>query len=125
MTWRGLIDNLPIKLLALLLAVTLWLLAKGFTNVEMDIKVPVYLRNVPRGLVVRGRLPSSVQVSVAGSRIRFVEFHPERLSLELDASNLGEGTATFGNMEKRLALPPEINVLRLYPSTVEVTLGRR
>ncbi len=125
MTWRDLTNNLTIKLLALLLAVTLWMLAKGFTNVEMDIKVPVHLRNVPRGLVVGGRLPSSVQVSVVGSRIRFVEFHPERLKLELDASNLDEGTATFGSLEKRLALPPEISVLRLYPSTISVTLVRR
>jgi len=125
MNWRDLTHNLAIKLLALLLALALWMLAKGFTNVEMDIKVPVHVRNLPRGLVVGGRLPSSVQVSVIGSRIRFMEFHPERLKLELDASNLGEGAATYGSLEKRLALPPDISVLRLYPSTISVTFERR
>ncbi len=125
MTWRNPADNLAIKLLALLLAVTLWLLAKGFTSVEMDMAVPLHVRNVPTGLVVRGSLPSSVRLSVSGTRIMFMEIRPERLSLELDASNLGEGTAVFSSLEQRLALPPEIRVLRIYPATVAVTLERR
>lgn len=123
--WRLLSGNLAIKLLALLLAVALWMLAKGFTTVEMDIAVPLTLRNVSGGLVVRGKLPASIMVSVAGSRIRFVGFHPERLSLELDAAQLGAGTVVFSGMEKRLALPPEISVLRVYPATIEVTLARQ
>lgn len=124
-TWRNYTGNLTIKLLALLLAVALWLLAKGFSNVEMELKVPVTLLNAPKGLVLRGRLPGSVMVTVAGSKIRFIGFHPEKLSLVLDAADLGEGTVVFSGMEKRLALPPEISVLRVYPATIQVTLARR
>jgi len=122
--WRVLVNNLSLKLLALLLAVALWLLATGAKESERDLSIPLALRNLPAGLSVAGPLPDAVEVTVAGPRIRLLGLRTEELSLSLDLRNLREGTVTFSGMEKRLRIPPGITMMRIYPSVVDVKLVR-
>jgi len=116
--------NLPLKLLSLALAAALWLLATGSKVEVVDLSVPVVLRNVPSGLAVGGHDPGRVHVAVAGPRLRLLGLRPREVSLELDLKNLGEGTATFGGIEKRLRVPAGVEVLRVYPAVVEIRLDR-
>ena len=122
--WRMLVNNLSLKLLALLLAIALWLLATGAKDSERDISIPLALRNLPAGLSVAGPLPDTVEVTVSGPRIRLLGLRTEELSLSLDLRNLREGTVSFSGMEKRLRIPPGITVMRIYPAVVDVTLVR-
>lgn len=122
--WRVLVNNLSLKLLALLLATALWLLATGAKDSERDLSLPLTLRNLPAGFSLAGQLPDTIEVTVSGPRIRLLGLRTEELSLSLDLRNLGEGTVTFSGMEKRLRIPPGITVMRIYPSVVDVTLVR-
>lgn len=122
--WRMLVNNLSLKLLALLLAIALWLLATGAKDSERDLSIPLALRNLPSGHSVAGPLPDTVEVTVSGPRIRLLGLRTEELSLSLDLRNLREGTVTFSGMEKRLRIPPGITVMRIYPAVVDVKLVR-
>jgi YbbR domain-containing protein len=122
--WRVLVNNISLKLLALLLAVALWLLATGAKDSERDLSIPLALRNLPAGLSVAGPLPDTVEVTVSGPRIRLLGLRTEELSLSLDLRNLREGTVTFSGMEKRLRIPPGITVMRIYPAVIDVKLVR-
>lgn len=117
-------NNLSMKLLSLLLAVALWVLAAGAKESERDISLPLSIRNLPAGLSVHGAVPGSVEVTVSGPKFRLLGLRPEKMSLSLDLQNLQEGTVTFSGMEKRLRIPPGITVLRLYPSVIDVKLVR-
>ncbi|MHC1697435.1 MAG: CdaR family protein [Geobacteraceae bacterium] len=123
--WRMLVNNLSLKLLALLLAVSLWLLATGAKDSERDFSIPLTLRNLPAGLAVADPLPETVEVTVSGPKIRLLGLRAEAMSLALDLRNLREGTVTFSGMEKRLRIPPGITVMRLYPSVIDVKLVLR
>lgn len=114
--------NLPLKVLSLALATALWLLSKGSKEVVVDVSVPVLLRNVPAGLSVGGSGPTALNVSLAGPRLRLFGLRPRETALELDLKNLGEGTATFGGMEKRLQVPVGVQVVKVSPETVAVRL---
>jgi len=122
--WQDLTGNLPIKLLALVLAVALWLLANGAREAEKDLLVPVLVKNLPRDLTVACGLPRSIAVTVSGPKYRLLGLHPENMAVPLDLKDLGEGTALFGGMDKRLSLPPGVTVMRVYPAAVEVRLQR-
>ncbi|MDD2338580.1 MAG: CdaR family protein [Geobacteraceae bacterium] len=124
MIWQALVNNLPLKLLSLLLAAALWVLATGAKDSERDISIPLSIGNLPAGLSVASPLPGTVDVTVAGPKIRLLGLRPEEMSLSLDLSNLHEGTVTFSGMEKRLRIPPGITVMRLYPSAIDVKLVR-
>lgn len=121
---QALTGNLHLKLLSLALAAALWLLATGSKEEVVDVSVPVLLRNVPPGLVAAGKVPDRINVAVAGPRLRLLGLRPRAVSLELDLENLGEGTATFGGIEKRLRVPAGVEVLRVYPTVVEIRLVR-
>jgi hypothetical protein len=122
--WRVLGKNLSLKLLSLTLAVALWMLATGAKDSKRDISVPLSLQNLPQGLSVADPLPGSVDVTVAGPKIRLLGLRTEEMSLLLDLRNLRAGTVTFSGMEKRLQIPPGITVMRVYPSVIEVKLVR-
>lgn len=120
--WQLLTDKLPIKLLSLVLAAALWLLATGAKEEYMDVSVPVVLRNQPQGLALAGDVPRRIDVTIAGPRLRLLGLHPEKMSLEFDLRNLGEGAVTFGGIEKRLRIPTGLTVMRIYPSVLELKL---
>jgi len=122
--WQLLADKLPIKLLSLALATALWLLATGAKDGSLDVSVPVVLRNPPPGLALAGDAPRRVDVTIAGPRLRLLGLHPERMSLELDLANLGEGAVTFSALEKRLRIPTGLTIMRIYPSVLEFKLVR-
>ena len=100
------------------------MLATGAKDSERDISIPLAIRNLPAGLSVAGPLPGTVEVTVAGPKIRLLGLRSEEMSLSLDLRNLHEGTVTFSGMEKRLRIPPGIIVMRLYPSVIDVKLVR-
>jgi hypothetical protein len=122
--WQTLIDKLPIKLLSLALAVALWLLATCSKVEYLDVSVPVAVRNPPPGLALAVAAPRRIDVTVAGPRIRLLGLHPERMSLELDLRNLGEGSVAFSGFEKRLRIPSGLTVTRINPSKLELRLVR-
>jgi hypothetical protein len=121
---QSLTGNLPIKLLALALAVALWLMASEAKQGEMDLSIPVAIRNMPAGLTVQNRIPPEIRVTVVGPRFSLQRVHPEQTPLPLDMTGVGEGTVTFSAMDKRLRLPQGISVLRVYPSDIELKLVR-
>ncbi|NMC75015.1 MAG: hypothetical protein GYA56_11780 [Geobacteraceae bacterium] len=123
-TWQVFTCNLPIKLLALALAVALWLMASEAKQVEMELSLPVVLRNRPPGLAVLGAIPPDVRVTVAGRKFSIRRVRTERAPVELDLKGLGEGTVSFASMDKRLRLPPGVSTLRVFPATIEVKLVR-
>jgi hypothetical protein len=114
--------NMFVKLLSLGLAVALWLLAGGSKRATVDVLVPLSLRNTPTGLAVSGEVPTAIAVTVTAPKIRLLGLRPEKMRVALDLAGLGEGTVTFPAIEKRLALPPGVTLLRIYPSMVAVKL---
>lgn len=120
--WQSLTGNLPIKLLALGLAVALWLMASEAKQGERDLALPVIVVNTPAGLAVQSRIPPESRVTVAGARFSLRRIRPERIPLILDLKGVDAGTVIFGSMEKRIRLPQGISVLRVYPASIELTL---
>jgi hypothetical protein len=116
--------NLPIKALALALAVSLWLMASGAKQEERDISLPLAVMNMPAGLAAGSQIPREIRVTVAGPKFSLQRVHGERIPVRLDLKGLGEGTVTFSGMEKRLRLPPGISVLRVYPANIDLKLVR-
>ncbi len=124
MKWSNFSKNWDLKLLSLVLAVIVWGGVSGGRTAEIDLTVPLELQNLPPGLTVAGSVPSDVSVSVAGPKILLLKLRSERIIMPLDARGAGEGTILFAGLERRLSLPREATVTRLFPATVEVRLIR-
>ena len=69
-----LMANMPLKFLALVLAILLWGVANTSSSIERGFDIPVVLRGVPQDLVVTGLSADQVNVRISGSRAQLRNF---------------------------------------------------
>lgn len=124
MRWRNFSTGWDLKLLSLVLAVIVWLGVSGSRTAEIELTVPLELHNIAPGLSVADPVPREVTVSVVGPKILLLKLRSERIIIPLDARGVGEGTTLFTGLDRRLRLPREATVTRLFPAVVEVRLVR-
>ncbi len=114
--------NFGLKVLSLLLAALLWLSVTAATEGEVAVKVPVHIRNLAPRLALATKAPSSIELRIAGPKIRLLSLAKERLATDLDLQGVGEGGVTFADVARYVALPGGLRVTRVYPATIELKL---
>ncbi len=115
-------ENFGLKALSLLLALLLWLSVTAARDGEVAIMVPVRIRNLAPQLALATKAPSSIELRVAGPKIQLLHLAKERLAADLDLQGVEEGSVTFADVARTVALPGGLRVTRIYPSTIELKL---
>ena len=105
---RILIDNWPIKLASLLLAVSLWFFVTSKGKTEMSITVPLELRNIPQEMAVVGDVPGTVEARFQGQ--------------ERDLREIAAGKKVVGAVDLSLGKEGE-NLLRISPDDIRKPSG--
>ncbi len=70
---RAISNNISLKVGSVVVAVFLWLFAKGEQTGDRQFSIPLVLRNVPEGLTTVERIPESVVVVVSGDNKELVK----------------------------------------------------
>jgi YbbR domain-containing protein len=117
--------NLGYKVLAIVIALFLWLVARGSSSVERGFDIPVVLQGVPEELVVVDQGADVVNVRLLGPRSALRNFNPERLEYPLEISEAKPGQADFEVDLSRFDLPRGARVVSRSPSRIELSLERR
>ena len=125
MTGRVLLRDLRLKLLALLLAVGLWLTVAGEPVVERHLDVPLGIQNVPAGLELVD-VPRTVAVRVRGASSIVSGLGPGDVMAILDLAGERPGPRRLFDMlsEGRLRAPFGVEVTRVVPPSIAVGLER-
>lgn len=100
--WRRALHNLPAKVLALLVAVTLWVVATSDrrANVEQGFDVPVTVADTTGGRgegtrAVSGLTPATVRVTLSGRPERVQELTGDDVRAVVDVTGVPEGSFTL------------------------------
>ncbi|MBS1106154.1 MAG: YbbR-like protein [Deltaproteobacteria bacterium] len=117
--------NLGYKLLAVVIAVFIWVVARGSSSVERGFDIPVVLQGVPDDLVVVDQGADVVNVRLLGTRSALRNFDPDRLEYPLEISEAKPGQADFEVDLSRFDLPRGARVVSRSPSRIELSLERR
>ena len=114
--------NLPAKIIALAVAVVLWLFVMNEQNpqIEGSFTVAVDLRNVPEGYKVT-QTEKSVKLKVRGARSFFVSAEPEGFKAYADLDGLDSGEH---EVKVKAVLPQGFELVDAQPETVSVTLDK-
>ena len=125
MTLRGLTRDVRLKLLALGLAVGLWLSVALEPDVERRLEVPLGVRNVPAGLELVD-MPDTVTVRVRGASSIVSGLAPGEVMAILDLADERPGPRRIFDMLSagRLRVPFGVEVTRVVPPTISVALER-
>ena len=113
-------SNLGLKVLALIIAVGLWL--AGQRDIERSIEVPVEVRNLPAGLMLMDNRVDFVVLRLSGPRRLVSTFDAETLKLGLDLSAAKPGPASFPVSSSSLNIPRGVTVSRITPPLINLRI---
>jgi YbbR domain-containing protein len=113
-------SNLGLKVLALTIALSLWL--AGQRDIERSIEVPVEVRNLPAGLMLMDNRVDFVVLRLSGPRRLVSTFDAETLKLGLDLSAAKPGPAIFPLSSSSLNIPRGVTVSRITPPLINLRI---
>lgn len=117
--------NWSLKLLALAIALSMWLFVAGQEKSEISLRVPVEITNIPAELLVVDDVVGDVDARLYGPRTLIRRAANERLVKPVNLAGLGPGEHVVQVLPEDLKLPPGLTVLRLSPSRFTITLAKR
>jgi YbbR domain-containing protein len=120
---RGLLDNLPLKLISLTLAALLWFVIGEKTS-ERGLSVPVELQNVPRELELVGEPTNVVDVRVRASPSVIQRLTPGDVSAQIDLSGVREGEHIVHLTADDIRVPFGVRVVKITPSIITMGFER-
>jgi len=117
-----LLDNSLIKIVSLLFAVILWFYVNSQGGAEVEITVPLELRNMPARLVVVGDMLDDVTVRVKGRErvLQEIMARPPRAVLDLKDGREG-GNVMFLD-PSAITVPANAKITRINPRRILVRM---
>ncbi|MDH4316787.1 MAG: CdaR family protein [Desulfobulbaceae bacterium] len=114
--------DLLLKGISLGMAVLLWYFVVGEDQVDMNIKVPIEIINLPSNLVISNQFKKDIEVTLRGPRSLISDLKNRNITIPVDLSDKKAGTAVVKNDPQKIPLPSGITILRLQPTNITLTL---
>jgi YbbR domain-containing protein len=116
-------NNLSLKLVALLIALFVWVLISGKQRAyqERSLDVNVEYFNVSQNLDVRNVRPEKVRVVVKGAAKEITRLEPDSIKLSVDLEGISESTRLSMFTEDYLVLPEKIEIVSVHPRMIEIS----
>ncbi len=126
MRLRFLTRNLGWKLLALSLAVLLWLAVSSNPEVVSFVSVPVQYKRIRGGLEISSDVIENVYLEVQGTPTQLARLNDSQPAVTFDFSQVSmPGERTFDIDERAISLPQGTRLVRAIPSQLRFDFDRR
>ncbi|MGE5302994.1 MAG: YbbR-like domain-containing protein [Alphaproteobacteria bacterium] len=113
-------SNLGLKVLALIIALGLWL--AGHRDTERAIEVPVEFRNIPSDLMVSDNRVDYVVLRLMGPRTLISTLDSEDLKLSMDLKGAKSGSASYPLGAHSFSVPRGVTIARITPPVIHLRL---
>lgn len=114
--------NWILKAISLSLAVMLWYFIVGEDQVDVTVKIPIEVLNLPPHLTISNQYKKDIEVSVRGPRSLVAELRNKNISRPVNLSDAQPGTIVVKNDENSIPFPKGITVQRLQPTNITLLL---
>ena len=121
---RVFVQNLGLKVMALLLAIGLWLVVARSPVAEVVLNVPIVFERVPDKLEIQSTNSTEVQIRVRGPERLVSRLRSADVSAHVDLATLLPGTHTFDLNPKNVHVPNSLEVVQVNPAHVTVMMER-
>ena len=113
-------SNVGLKVLALIIAVGLWL--AGHRDTERAIEVPVEFRNMPTDLMVMDNRVDYVVLRLMGPRTLVSTLDADEMKLSLDLNEAKPGSLSYPLAAEYFNIPRGVAVARITPPVIQLRL---
>jgi len=107
-----------LKVLAVVLAVVLWMTVSGEETVERGLRIPLELQQVPPGLELAGDVPTTVDVRVRGASGALSRVSAGEVVAVLDLRTARQGRRLFPLTPEQVRVPFGVEVVQVMPSAI-------
>lgn len=116
------LENLGLKIAAVLLSIVLWVFVTSRGQSEMSLDVPLEFKNIPSGLEIVNHNIKTVSLNIKGQE-RFVKnIRPADIRVPLDLGKAKKGEGVYYIHRDDVVLPHALTVTDVTPSSIKVTL---
>ncbi|MFI5179261.1 MAG: YbbR-like domain-containing protein [Vicinamibacterales bacterium] len=112
--------HVGLKLLALAIALLLWMAVAGEETVERGLRVPLELQQLPATLELTGDVPTTVDVRVRGESGALSRVSPGDVVAMLDLRSARAGHRLFPLTPAQMRVPFGVDVIQITPSAVSI-----
>jgi YbbR domain-containing protein len=120
---RIFLENWPIKLASLILAVTLWIYVTSKGKTELSLTAPLEFRNIPRDMAVVGDVPGKIEVRLQGQERALRDIATsKKVVCAVDLSRGREGANLVRISPDDIRKPSGVLVTHLAPFEIIVKL---
>ncbi len=122
---RAVFRNPGLKVLALVIALTVWFALSGERRErtsERSYHVPLSIVNIPRRTLIASPLPASVDIRLRGPFTALRQLEPDKLEAVLDLSSAQPGERVYRLTAEDVNVPPDIEVISLAPQAIPFLL---
>jgi YbbR-like protein len=110
--------HLGLQVLALALAVLLWMAVSGEETVERGLRVPLELQQLPGGIELTGEVPTAVDVRVRGASGTLSRVAPGDIVAVLDLRGARPGRRLFPLTPDQVRAPFGVDIVQVMPSAI-------
>lgn len=116
--------NWALKALSFFFAIFLWYFVVGEDKVDMTVRIPVEIINLPHNLVISNQFKKELEVAVSGPRGLIRGISRQDVSRSVDLSKATSGTEVIHNELDSIRFPRGVRVLRIQPANIILLLDR-
>jgi hypothetical protein len=122
---KRLTHNLRLKLLALAIALVMWVFVVGQDKAEMTVEVPVEITGISSDMVVTDDVVNKVYARISGPGTLVRRAAAERMVRRVNLAGMGMGEHVFQVLPEDLRLPAGVSVMRVSPARFSITLAAK
>jgi YbbR domain-containing protein len=116
-----LFENFGLKIIAVFLAIALWMFATSSGQSEISIDVPVEFKNIPAGLELVNFSTKSVTLHIRGQERIIRNVKPSDIPpIGIDLSNAKKGESLYYINRENIKLPPAVSISNISPSSIKI-----
>jgi YbbR domain-containing protein len=119
---RKIFNNIGFKILSVALAISLWFFVTYRGQLEITVESPIEFKNIPEGLELIKQDIRNVNLSVKGHERLLKGLKPADIRVIIDLSEAKKGEASYYFDKNNILIPRTIQVMRIDPAFVTVTL---
>lgn len=117
-------SNLGKKTIAIVIAITLWIVANLEFDIERNIEVPINYTNLSERLIIVNDVPRHINLRLRGPRSQLSEFAESNANFTFDLFNIQEGISTLDIKSEQLSVPEDVQIVTISPGEFDVQIDK-
>lgn len=122
---RVFVHDFWLKAISLLLAFGLWRVVANSPNAEVEMKVPIELRNVPENLEIDSASFTEAQVRIRGTERLIRRLRDGDVRASVDLATVRPGMRTFDLSSRNIQVPNGLEVVQIIPGQFQLSFDDR